>query len=391
MLGYRKKSFDEAWRLISVLRANRNALDDLKSIQILLIKEICRTEVKIKALRAKLKKDVERGSGDKAPERLAHEGRLASYRKLGYIWRCFGDAVAFLYMDRFAIKQTYYNIDNTKPKQGAGFIGDKAGLKIELLVLTTYLDEGTPALLVDLTNSIRHGDVCLMDSSDPYLIEVKSGGGNDTRASKQRRGIRLIHKFFENDEAAGLRGVASVRRIEYRTPPKFHLDVLNRCIEHAAEKGHCLCSPEPGLHYLATLSRKLDIHTLFGDLDIRRPWLFFLNEAKNQHSWSPYYPFILSIENKDRLYDFIHGDLTLTVIMDTHVLESIFRKLGFSAAFTDDEIYPIRVSLLGTEGELMVSKHIMTRIGLDFASAEWIARLSVEGFTEHLAALSEEC
>ena len=44
----------------------------------------------------------------------------------------------------------------------------------ELVLLDSALKHNVPALLVDLTNTIRHGDVCLMGESDPYLIEAKA-------------------------------------------------------------------------------------------------------------------------------------------------------------------------------------------------------------------------
>ena len=68
-------------------------------------------------------------------EVIALRERIEDYRTLAYNWRCFGDAVAFLFMDKFALKQTYYNTNNTNPKPDAGFIIGKTGLQLELSIL----------------------------------------------------------------------------------------------------------------------------------------------------------------------------------------------------------------------------------------------------------------
>jgi len=41
-------------------------------------------------------------------------------------------------------------------------------------MLDLAMKHNVPALLADLTNSVRHGDICLMGGSDPYLLEVKA-------------------------------------------------------------------------------------------------------------------------------------------------------------------------------------------------------------------------
>jgi hypothetical protein len=45
-----------------------------------------------------------------------------------YNFLCLGDCLVFLYIDRFALKQTFFNVDNENPKQSGGFLSGKAGL-----------------------------------------------------------------------------------------------------------------------------------------------------------------------------------------------------------------------------------------------------------------------
>src|SRR6266481_3285136 len=103
MLGYRKRSFDRAHTMLQTLRANPEDLATLKEIQKLLLREVVRTEKRIREHKAELK--TIKGTADSAAaERSAYLGkRIEGFRQCAYIWRCFGDAIAFLYMDKFAL------------------------------------------------------------------------------------------------------------------------------------------------------------------------------------------------------------------------------------------------------------------------------------------------
>ena len=141
-----------------------------------------------------------------------------------YIWRCFGDAIAFLFMDKFALKQTFFNTHNCNAKQDAGFLAGKAGLSGEWMVMEEFLSKGIPALISDLTNTIRHGDVCVMIGPEPHLIEVKSGT-LDSRGRRQKNSIRQLMEFFKTDEAEGLRGLGKVRRVAHSDSELFYVEL----------------------------------------------------------------------------------------------------------------------------------------------------------------------
>ena len=136
MFGYRRKSFGTAHALLRELRANRDNLKVLSSLQHLLVDEIIRAEQKIRALKKQLSLLDEPTPDSSSDKRTAFlKGRIQGLRRANYLWRCFGDAIAFLYMDKFALKQTYYNTRNANPKQGAGFLVGKEGLQAELAAL----------------------------------------------------------------------------------------------------------------------------------------------------------------------------------------------------------------------------------------------------------------
>ena len=107
MLGYRKRSFARAHGLLEALRTNREDLDSLLALQRLIFGEILRTERKNRELRGNLKA-VQGAHGLASQKRASYlKSRLEKVRQVAYVWRCFGDAIAILYMDKFALKQVH--------------------------------------------------------------------------------------------------------------------------------------------------------------------------------------------------------------------------------------------------------------------------------------------
>jgi hypothetical protein len=107
----------------------------LLALQNLLVDERRKAEEKVRSLKTKLMELEKDNFKTDLPERLAYlHRRIERVRSVNYAWRCFGDAIAFLYMDKFALKQTHYSTHSRNVKQDAGFLSDKAGLAAELVV-----------------------------------------------------------------------------------------------------------------------------------------------------------------------------------------------------------------------------------------------------------------
>jgi hypothetical protein len=98
MLGYRKRSFSFAFDFLQDLNENLENFESLRKLQQLLIREIVRTEKKIPQLKSELHA-IQATGGATASKRTAYlKHRIEGYRQCAYVWRCFGDAIAFLYM-----------------------------------------------------------------------------------------------------------------------------------------------------------------------------------------------------------------------------------------------------------------------------------------------------
>ncbi len=48
-----------------------------------------------------------------------------------YVWKCFGDSVAFAYLDPFSIKHMFFDTVDYGVKQDAGALSGKSGITAE--------------------------------------------------------------------------------------------------------------------------------------------------------------------------------------------------------------------------------------------------------------------
>lgn len=379
MLGYRKHSFDAAHALLQTLRANLEDLKTLKTLQKLLLSEIVRAEEKIRGLKAELITITGKADGFAVNRSAYLQNRIDGFRRCAYIWRCFGDAVAFLYMDKFALKHCFYSTENTNPRQDAGFIAGKKGLANELALLDSALEHNVPALLVDLTNTIRYGDVCLMGGSDPYLIEVKTSRKPDRRSRKQKRSLEKLRTFYETDRGKGLRGYPEVRRQVSEMPECSYVDQINECMAEAQNKGYAARQPERGLYFLVLTDEGPHLAEAMNSLGLKNPLVFFLNQDKSERTWAPYSPFVLTIVNKNHLWAFIQGNLFIFVFLELGRLCEIALDKGYLAKFDWDDVeYPLRIEVPGCDAPAGISRHILRRIGMEFVSPEWIVLSLIE-------------
>ena len=81
--------------MLQALRANLEDFVTLRELQKLLLREIIQAEEKVRELKAELR--TRKGSINSVAERSSYlENRIEGFRQCTYIWRCFGDAIAFL-------------------------------------------------------------------------------------------------------------------------------------------------------------------------------------------------------------------------------------------------------------------------------------------------------
>ncbi len=361
----------------------------LWAIQRKLIRQIIRTERHIgrwKSTRQDLSRRLktERPSKSDAQKLRAKiswiDSRLEALAHLLFIWRCFGDGIAFAHLDKFALKQTFFETDTVRIKQKPGWLSGKSGFSNEISIVKEALGAGLPCMLTDLTNTIRHGDVCVLVGPDPILLEAKSSEKLNSRGKRQIAALSKLHEFYKTDQSDNLRGMSDVRRVAIEEPEVNYIDELNRCIEQAATSGVASVNPERGVHYMAVYDAP--ISDAIGALSaFRTPGTepVFLNELKSASAWAPFYPFVLSIRQTQHLFDFVRGHLVVMMFFDSTEFEAylaergIFRVEGELPALGDPDDYLLfEERATGTRAGM--SKQVILRFATEFMSPAWMFR-----------------
>jgi hypothetical protein len=382
MLGRHKRAFERLCVLLRELEHQPNNVLPILEFHEVLLSEVLRAEGHIARHRAKLGAFTKALKIDRPSKAEAvkirkmisrTERMIAFYQQKIFIWKCFGDGLAFIYLDKYSVKHTYFETTSTDVRQRAGFITGKAGLTGELSLLHKAIEHNVPAILCDLTNTLRHGDVCLLGDSDPVVIEVKSSENLSKRARRQIENNQRLQRFLETDQAAEFRGFREVRRSALTVPERHYINQFNSCIERAYQNGHCVIIPEDGLRYIAMYDSKKPVETLIGQ-DVGRLITFSLNGAKMAGDWMPYLPFTLSIRSAKHLYDFIEGNLFLIVTVSADKLCQLMARSGWSLSFSPNDDYAIR--LVREDGaHLGLSQQFIGRIGFEFLSLAWVAEM----------------
>lgn len=206
---------------LNALDSSSDDLNYLFELQIEIMKSIFEQEDKIKATKQQIKelksflrnarsnKDDSKKTKDKID---GLKSEIKNCQKIAYIYRCIGDGIVFKFISKWNLKRFLYEVDSPEVKSDAGSLSNKDGLKNELALVHNAIENNVPAILTDLTNVIRHGDVCLLGAPDPYVIEVKSSQNKNKRVERQLKAINQIHDYLAND-VADIGGVESMRRV----------------------------------------------------------------------------------------------------------------------------------------------------------------------------------
>lgn len=300
---------------------------------------------------------------------------IKNLQKLIYIYKCFGDGILFKYISKWNLKRFLYEVDSSAIKSDAGSLSNKDGLKIELAVIYDAITNRVPAILNDLTNVIRHGDVCLLGASDPYVIEVKSSKNQNKRIERQISAINKIHDYLSND-VGDIGGFEDMRRVDINSDEIHFNHVINELTIKQDGSKLTRVSPEEGIYYIAidtTTDQETDYESVFANIE--KPIPFLLNTTKNEQAWGNYYPFTLSIKSPESLYQFINGDIFTIVIIDFSMIEKKAAKIGFDVELVSDGTIGLsfskKIDGFDEPFKFAASDHYFCRIAYEFLSLEW--------------------
>lgn len=379
--------------MLRALEADLENMELLKDLNRAIIRAVLRTERDIarhknqaKSLNTSLRNDRPNKEDASSIRRRIKSSKTRSenYTKQLWLWRLFGDAIAHLYLDKYAIKHTFFETENYDVKPHAGMMGGKSGLVREVSVLLDALTHNVPAILCDCTNVLRYGDVCLLGNSDPYLIEVKSSARLNQRGKRQAASLKKLQDFLDTDAATNFRGnPGEVRRHTIAIPEHAHLNLLNECVDAAALHGGKAVSPERGLNYVA-MYNSARTATVMAEMALREGVNIYCswNDAKNASNWTYYVPFLLTIRNPQRLYDFIEGRLIIMIYMNANVLADHLSGDGWKALVLEDGDYIALCHHAESGGVMALSRQMAHRIFYECTSIEWMGQSQIKAMED---------
>lgn len=397
VIARRKKKFLHLVELLRKISSNKEDLAAVKELNLKILGLILDDEKRIKHFRnhaqelnRQLKNDRPTREKSQALRKKIEACKRveAKYLDQIYIWRCFGDALAYTYISSINMRQVFFDTKDYNSKQDAGFISGKDGLPAELNYLLSALEHNVPAVLSDITNTVRYGDICLLGDDDPYPMEVKKGAAaNNRRGKRQAATLAKLQDYLDSDVATNFRGQPHSQRVTLETDFVDCVNELNACIDSAYPDGYSIICPEQGLIY-AAVRGQFDASLLFDNLQMTKFIAFLVNDGKTNQTWAPFQPFLNTIRNPGHLFDFVTGQLTLLVIVDIDYLCERLTMPGWKVTPID---HPTMMLLFEDEnGSTMGSSiQFFQRFPFEFMSFNWYVterQFAVQAFLENIDA-----
>lgn len=374
-----------AAQLLHGIKDAPNQLSTVLELQRQLIRHIAQGERRIRRLkraRHRLSALKSRGRLTKEKSRLVKrlvkrvDDMVTEVRHLLFLWRCFGDGIAFTYQSKYSLKHLLYDADYNV-KQDAGFISDKTGFRQEYRYCRLGIRMGVPVVMSDLTNVIRHGDICGLGGADPLPVEMKSSKNRNARSDRQIEQLQVLADFFANDGAVNFRGAGNTRRIEITNPEITHDGVLNDCMTRAATCGLASAAPESGLRYIA-FSRDCfaeNPELLDAELSAYANHSTLCVSLTPDLSWLPAYPFTLSMDEYNSVL-FMQEVIYIVALIDLQVLKDHFNAHGVHATMLMDGSHAVQICIDPSDlmkGAMRLSEQLLLRAVCEFQSIKWFA------------------
>ena len=266
MLHYYKNSLLSLFRQIQIVKSNPQKYRKLcLSIQETLIKRISYVEKRIRTLKIGIKsckKELRTKSYcPSAKEKSIAlkrrikviQGRIKQYREILSIFRDIGDALAFIYIDKWDIKPMSF-------KPPSGFISGNKGSRLERKCLRGTFEIGGVALLNDLTHCLRYGDITVPKDGFFLIFEMKSGRWKNIREKRQANDLKNIYEYLHSDNTNKLYGLQEeIVRRPIHSDEVYHTKEINCLINDSISKGVGFDEVEKGLIYFVATRYDKDL------------------------------------------------------------------------------------------------------------------------------------
>ena len=310
-------------------------------------------------------------------QRIAAEKKIELQKEVLAILRAVGDAIAFIYGDRWDLKQLVKH-------ESSGFITGKSGTRFERRVLRQvfHITRDAVAVLNDITHTLRHGDITVFSPTNwPEgqfgLIELKSGrGGSRSRIARQSEALERVSNYLQTDVRQTEDG-STWWRESIISHPEHHFDTVARLIAELPRPGWLLQEIEPGLQYCIIEYREGDkfsaeMFDALKETAHHQRMFFFVNELKYANNLA-YYPFPLCFSDPEALFRFYNGELLIYIVIDMERVNEILVSHGLSARLSDrDHCFWEIVPQADEECSWHISSHMVGRLAGEFLRLDWL-------------------
>ena len=396
MLSYHKQSLINLFSKLQLLQRNPANADLCWEIQELLLKKLSYVEKKVRGLKIQVK-DYKIGLAGGQSRRLTKveaseikaaikecHRKIDDYQYLQRILKSIGDGLAFTYINKWDIKPMSF-------KESPGGISGKSGGKLEREIVRSMFRSGVIAILNDLTNTLRYGDVTAITENGFKLLEVKSIKSElhlTDRIVRQAGALEKIERFLVTDRVIGLYEIPTE---VFRSPLKLeevnYRAELNELIEEALVRRHAWRQIEEGLFYYVDYGGNQFAHEATQTIAQRcigKPTVFY-DEGRLGNVG--YFPYTLSITKPEALFAFYSGELSIFVVIDLGAIVSKLTEKGIDVQFGNDDEWALHITVLdeGDDRFLRVSRHMFERVPYEFLSLEWF----LDDFSQRLLTLHE--
>ncbi len=345
MIHYYKSSICKLKADVNLLQKNTDDMLLLLRIQKKILHHIKNAESKIKKINISIVEEkVNKRNRNKTTDKNSLNlllKRKDFYRNLIVLWKSFGDALLFVYISKFNAKRLLYD-SNFHLLPDSGFILGKKGSRLEYNIAKGLLRNNFPVVLCDITNVIRHGDICFLGSNDPFPFEVKSSSNSNKRVKRQKEKLKELLRLFHTDTII-VDEVAVGRRVEVSDSidNEHHMLAMNNIIQKSLEGNSYYEEVESGLYYIA-VSNYCYFENVINSIGIwkgKRVMPQLINSSDRIFDWKHFYPFILSIVDPDALYRFVSQSFMFVIILDIDYFCEFWATNGYLCEFpSNDEL-----------------------------------------------------
>jgi len=298
-------------------------------------------------------------------ERTVDLRKIAETKERRAFLKLLGTTIAWILLE---FDRPY--IRNFATGSDPGFISGKKGLKLEILVLkTVFKIRNYAAILHDITNCLRLGDLSVVSPKGVQTLELKlrQGKGKPSRRERrQKRKGKIIREFYDKGISTKIiPGLTSVRRIS-KARDKHNWNEMSAVVKEAIEKECGIRLVEKCLIYCAfknETSNGFENELARFMRRFKKPYV--IHGCHDRHiagiaDIMPFTCFEIPLLHKEKL---LFGEVNFCVILEINSLRRVMEKNGFRCRILKDKAWILEVSnRRGKLGSMKVGFGLISRL-----------------------------